>query len=103
MDPGANWRRRLREGGARRWTALLHGADFALPHWPAVTVGEAEQACILQGQAVFGEGPGGARVRMYGPGGLFLGVGQMTPEGRRLAPVRIMLDLRPARSGYKAA
>ena len=51
----------------------------------------------LQGQPVFVAGPRGARVRMYGPGGLFLGVGQMTPEGRTVAPVRIMLSLDPDR------
>jgi len=86
---------RLDEGGEGGLDRLLLGADFALRHWPAVTVGGTEQAYLLQGQAVFAAGPGGERVRMYGPDGLFLGVGQMTPEGRRLAPVRIMLD-RPA-------
>jgi tRNA pseudouridine55 synthase len=83
----------LQDGGEQALDRLLHGPDFALQHWPSVAVGVAEQAHVLQGQAVFAEGPGGARVRIYGPGGLFLGVGQMTPEGRRLAPVRIMLDL----------
>ena len=92
---------RLREGGEEALDDLLHGADFALSHWPAVTVGAAEQACILQGQAVFAEGPGGARVRIYGPGAVFLGVGQMAPEGRRLAPVRIMLDLAAGEAGPK--
>jgi tRNA pseudouridine55 synthase len=92
---------RLREGGEEALDGLLHGADFALSHWPAVTVGTAEQACILQGQAVFTEGPSGARVRIYGPGAAFLGVGQMTPEGRRLAPFRIMLDLAASEAGPK--
>jgi tRNA pseudouridine55 synthase len=82
----------LDEGGEGALDALLLGVDFALRHWPAVTVGGTEQAYLMQGQAVFAMGPGGARVRMYGPDGLFLGVGQMTPEGGRLAPVRIMLD-----------
>ena len=31
-------------------------------------------------------------VRMYGPDGLFLGLGQMTAEGQRLAPVRLMVN-----------
>jgi tRNA pseudouridine55 synthase len=83
----------LREGGEDALDRLLLGSDFALRHWPAVTVGPDEQAGILQGRAIFAQGPGGTRVRMYGPGDVFLGVGQMSPEGRRLAPVRIMLDL----------
>jgi tRNA pseudouridine55 synthase len=83
---------RLGADGEGALDAVLLGSDFALRHWPAVTVGAAEQAYLLQGQAVFAAGPAGARVRMYGPGRLFLGVGQMTPEGRRLAPVRVMVD-----------
>lgn len=73
--------------------AALHAPDFALRHWPEVHLGEVEQAYLLQGQPVFSAGPPGARVRLYGPGRLFLGVGEVSPEGRRVAPVRIMLDL----------
>lgn len=80
------------EGGEAALDAVLHGADAAVRHWPEVVVGAAEQAYLLQGQAVFVNGPAGAKVRMYGPNRLFLGVGEMTPEGRRVAPVRIMLD-----------
>ncbi len=76
--------------------ALLLPVDAALPGMPVVTLGLAEQACVLQGQAVFVTGPGSARVRMYGEAGLFLGTGRMTPEGRRLAPERIMVDIAPA-------
>jgi tRNA pseudouridine55 synthase len=73
--------------------ALLLPPDAALAAMPAVQLGLAEQALLLQGQAVFANGPEGSKVRMYGPGGRFLGVGQMTAEGRRLAPDRIMVDL----------
>jgi tRNA pseudouridine55 synthase len=83
---------RLAAGGEEALDGLLLGVDCALQNLPAVAVGGAEQAYLLQGQAVFAQGPGGARVRMYGPGGVFLGVGQMTQEGQRLAPARIMLD-----------
>lgn len=76
--------------------ALLLPVDAALPGMPAVMLGTAEQACVLQGQPVFVAGPGSARVRMYGEGGLFLGTGRMTAEGRRLAPERIMVDIVPA-------
>lgn len=76
--------------------ALLLPVDAALPGMPAVMLGTVEQACVLQGQPVFVAGPGSARVRMYGEGGLFLGTGRMTAEGRRLAPERIMVDTVPA-------
>ncbi len=79
--------------------ALLQPADSALPGLPAVRLGAAEQACVLQGQPVFVAGPASARVRMYGTEGLFLGVGRMTAEGRRLAPERIMVKLPAATSG----
>ena len=79
--------------------ALLQPADTALPGFPAVRLGTAEQSCVLQGQPVFVAGPGSARVRMYGVEGRFLGVGRMTAEGRRLAPERIMVDLMGAGSG----
>ncbi len=83
-------------GGEAALDEVLLGPDIALDHWPAVTLGEIEQAYLLQGQAVFVSGPPGSLVRLYGPTGRFLGVGQMTPEGRRLAPVRIMVDLEAA-------
>ncbi len=73
--------------------AMLLPADAALPALPPVQLGVAEQACILQGQPVFAAGPEAALVRMYGADGLFLGVGRMSAEGRRLAPERIMVRL----------
>ena len=75
--------------------ALLLPTDAALPEMPTVRLGTAEQACVLHGQPVFVTGPGSARVRMYGEGGLFLGTGLMSPEGLRLAPERIMVDIAP--------
>jgi tRNA pseudouridine55 synthase len=76
--------------------ALLLPVDAALPGMPAVKLGALEQACVLQGQPVLVTGPGSARVRMYGEGGLFLGTGRMTAEGGRLVPERIMVDTVPA-------
>ncbi|MGB5133213.1 MAG: tRNA pseudouridine(55) synthase TruB [Steroidobacteraceae bacterium] len=75
--------------------SLLLPIDAALQEMPAVRLSKAEQTCVLQGQPVFVTGPGSARVRMYGEGGLFLGTGRMTAEGRRLAPERIMVDITP--------
>ena len=74
--------------------AMLLAVDEALPGMPAVQLGDAEQAWILQGRPVTVPGPGASRVRMYGVGGRFLGVGRMSAEGAYLAPERIMVELR---------
>ena len=74
--------------------ALLLPVDEALLGMPAVQLGDAEQAGILQGRPVAASGPGASRVRIYGVGGRFLGVGRMSAEGARLAPERIMVELR---------
>lgn len=83
--------------------ALLMPVDSALSGLPEVRLGTAEQAWILQGQPVFVRGPRAAQARMYGPGGLFLGVGRMTADGNRLAPERIMIDVSAAAAGQAAA
>ncbi len=75
--------------------SLLLPIDAALPDLPAIRLGAADQASVLQGQPVSVAGPDSARVRMYGEGGLFLGTGRMTDEGRRLAPERLMVDIAP--------
>ncbi len=72
---------------------LLLAVDEALPGLPAVQIGAEEQASVLQGRAVPALGPGATRVRIYGVGGRFLGVGRMSAEGARLAPERIMVRL----------
>ena len=77
---------------------LLLSIDTALPEMPAVRLGAAEQACVLQGQPVFVTGPGSGRVRMYGEGELFLGTGRMSAGGHCLAPERIMVDIAPSAS-----
>ncbi len=82
-------------GGEDALDRVLLPADRALGHWPEVRLGPAERAWVLQGQAVFATGPGGQRVRIYGPDGDFLGIGQMTAEGRRLSPVRLMVNVEP--------
>lgn len=73
--------------------AMLLRADEALPGLPAVLLGVAEQASVLQGRPVPAVGPGASRVRIYGVDGQFLGVGRMSAEGARLAPERIMIDV----------
>jgi len=84
------------EGAAEdpvRLDAMLLPVDEALPGLPAVQLGDAEQAWILQGRPVAAVGPGASRVRIYGVDGRFLGVGRMSAEGARLAPERIMVEL----------
>ena len=76
-------------------------SDAALTALQAVQLGESQQASLLQGQAVTATGPRAARVRMYGVGGRFLGVGRMSAEGGRLAPERIMVEV-PAKPGASA-
>jgi tRNA pseudouridine55 synthase len=76
-----------------RLDTLMMAVDSAMPGFPVVRLGSAEQASILQGRTVPATGPRAARVRMYGPGGLFLGVGRMDTEGVRLAPERVMVAL----------
>ena len=73
--------------------SMLLAVDEALLGLPAVQLGLEEQAFVLQGRAVPAVGPGASRVRMYGVGGRFLGVGRMSAEGARLAPERIMVDV----------
>lgn len=72
---------------------MLLPIDVALPQLPAVRLGPAEQDSVLQGRSVAAQGPGDARVRVYGVGGRFLGVGRMNAEGARLAPERLMVRL----------
>jgi len=80
---------------------LLLPVDRALPGLPAVRIGAAEQAAVLQGRAVAVTGPGAARVRIYGVDERFLGVGRMDPEGLRLAPERLMVEV-PAQASPRA-
>lgn len=82
-----------RAAGSPDLAALLLAVDAALPGLPAIQLGESEQSSILRGQSVQAAGPRAARVRMYGVGGRFLGVGRMDEEGARLAPERIMIEL----------
>lgn len=81
--------------------SLLLPVDEALPALPAVQLGAMEQDFVLQGRPVALRGPGDSRVRMYGVGGRFLGVGRISAEGARLAPERIMVEL-PARASARA-
>jgi tRNA pseudouridine55 synthase len=70
--------------------ALLTPIDSALSHWPAVTLDRDSAWYVGQGQAVFVPGaPTAGMVRIYGPGGTFLGMGGILDDGR-VAPRRLI-------------
>ncbi|OOG22208.1 tRNA pseudouridine(55) synthase TruB [Thioalkalivibrio denitrificans] len=70
--------------------ALLTPIDAALVHWPAVTLDRDSAYYLGQGQAVFVPGaPTAGMVRIYGPGGVFLGMGEILDDGR-VAPRRLI-------------
>ncbi len=73
--------------------SMILTVDEALPGLPAVQLGLAEQAFVLQGRTVPARGPGASRVRMYGVEGRFLGIGRMSVDGDRLSPERIMVEI----------
>jgi len=68
--------------------------DAALQALAAAHLTEAQVSTLRRGQAVLPEvpveSPAGRRVRAYGPGGAFLGLAEVLPDGR-LQPRRLML------------
>jgi tRNA pseudouridine55 synthase len=76
-------------GGEAALDALLLGPDRALVAYPAVAVDVAGERGIRQGQRVAAVGPSGRLVRIYGPDQRFLGLGETSADGARLAPVRL--------------
>jgi len=68
---------------------LLQPADTLLSALPGLDVDEASALRLSHGQAIRADhGPDG-RVRLYGPGGRFLGLGQVSEEGQ-LVPLRMI-------------
>jgi tRNA pseudouridine55 synthase len=69
-------------------------ADAALVQLPEANLTEAQVVSLRRGQAVLPatgmEAAAGRRVRAYGPGGAFLGLAEVLPDGR-LQPRRLML------------
>jgi tRNA pseudouridine55 synthase len=81
--------------------APLLPADAALPQLPAVQLDEAETGRLRHGQALRRSAAAGAvltLVRLYGPGGVFLGVGRQehcAGDVVLVHPVRLFNDLGP--------
>ncbi|UCG73450.1 MAG: tRNA pseudouridine(55) synthase TruB [Chromatiales bacterium] len=73
--------------------ALLRPIDEAIADWPAVELGAHEAFYLRQGHAVTGAGGGlTGRVRLYGEGHRFLGVGEALGDGR-VAPRRLLVNV----------
>jgi tRNA pseudouridine55 synthase len=85
--------REIRAGGAAALWARVRPADAALEGWPAVTLDDTETAAFLHGQAVGAAGDVAGFVRVYAPGGRFIGVGER--RGSSVHPARILHADRP--------
>lgn len=72
--------------------ALLLPCDAALGGYPAVTLAVDVALRFRHGQGIPAVAPPGARVRIYGPDGLLLGLGQASADGRGVVPVRLLTD-----------
>lgn len=72
--------------------SILLPADQALLHLAAWEAGPKGEEAVLRGQAVPFEGASAAAdyVRMYGAGGRFLGLGEVTPD-RTVQPRRLLV------------
>jgi tRNA pseudouridine55 synthase len=81
------------EEGSEVLDSALMPADHALQHLPALELDEAGKARVVQGQTVACDGkawPLGQRVRLYGPAGQFLGLGEVKTVDV-VAPKRLFL------------
>lgn len=85
--------------------ALLLPADRAVPQLAAAHFDAAATACLAHGQPAAPqrlEGPSaprvGASLRLYGPSGAFLGLGEAVPGGQ-VQPRRLLLPLPPGAAG----
>ncbi len=80
------------EGDEAALDALLLPLDAALAGYPAVTLGASEVTRFRHGQTVGVKATPAARVRLYAPGGTFLGIGESDAAGCSVRPVRLMAD-----------
>ena len=78
------------DGGDAGLDALLLPVDAALADWPKVELGADAAYFLLRGQAVMSPRvPQDRLLRLYGPGGRFLGIGHVQDDGR-VAPKRLI-------------
>lgn len=85
--------------GTEALDALLLPLQAILPDFPVVALDPSQAASIVRGQAVILE-PGcrlpGGLVRLHGPGGRFLGIGTLGPDGRLAARRLLAVEPDPA-------
>jgi tRNA pseudouridine55 synthase len=79
----------LEEMRARGQLPGLLAPDAPLQHLPAVALSGIDAQRIVQGQRVFADCAAAPRVRLYDPGGAFLGLGETDGDGG-LEPRRLM-------------
>lgn len=80
----------LAEAGPDALKEALLPVDAALKDWPELHLGEEAAFYLCQGQAVFvPKAPTSGMLRLYGPGGRFLGMGAVQSDGR-VAPKRLL-------------
>ena len=72
--------------------AMLLPCDAALGGYPAVTVAADEALRFRHGQGIPAVAPAGARLRIYGPDGTLLGLGQASADGHGISPVRLLTE-----------
>ncbi len=77
-------------GDERALDALLLPVDAALAGYAALELAADDAQRVLQGQAVVVPAPAAARLRLYAPGGRFLGLGESDAGGAAVRPLRIM-------------
>lgn len=79
--------------------ARLLPPEAALVHWPAVTLGSEAARAFAHGQSVpagpLAGTPATRYARVHEPSGALLGVGELTPDGARVRPVRVLHVDRP--------
>jgi hypothetical protein len=65
--------------------------DALLQNLPEAHLAPAQQARFVRGQAVPWDGPPQPRVRVYGPSGALLGVGEADADGT-ISPKRVIAN-----------
>ncbi len=82
--------RRRDDGGPESLDALLEPVDAAIAEWPSVELGRDLAWYLMNGQPVtVPRAPSGGWVRLYGENRRFIGLGEITPDGR-VAPRRLI-------------
>lgn len=83
-------RERIEAGGREAADDLLLPSWAGLGDWPQVTLTETASYYLLQGQPVRSQGlPEAGQVLLFEEGGRFLGMGEVTDDGR-IAPKRLI-------------